>query len=356
MKRNVFFAAIAATALALGSCSQDEVIESNEVLSDKQAISFNTYWGRPQVAGRAESSAWEDNGMAIGVYAYRQANEGGTVWAVTEKPNLMVNAQLSNATGSWVCTPTAYWSNDAEDVYTFFAYAPYSSSATWTVPGSDVTDGHPTITFEHDGTSDKNDDIRIAQMKSGKRADNVNTDGNVALAFKHALSQISSVTIKNDLNLNDGDGGTDEFIVNSLSIGGFYIKGDLLMDLATDGTPTWQNVVKGDDANAAGRTITFSIEDNECETPYMVVPATTAMNVTIGYTLKINGIKIGDFTASGTVNHTFVGAKSYALTFTVKPKGGASDGDDDNNAPQPITFTATVAAWESGNDATGSID
>ncbi len=354
MKRNVFFAAIAATALALGSCSQDEVIESNEVLSDKQAISFNTYLGRPQV-GRAEAgtsgNAWEtENPMAIGVYAYRQANEGGTAWAVTEKPNLMVNAKLSYVGSSWTCDPTAYWSNDAEDVYTFFAYAPYREADAWEVAQN--ADGHPTITFEHDGTSDKNDDIRIAQMKSGKRADNVNTDGNVALAFKHALSQISSVTIKNDLNLNDGDGGTDEFIVNSLSIGGFYIKGDLLMDLATDGTPTWQNVVKGDDANAAGRTINFAITNNKCETEYMVVPAATAMNVTIGYTLKINGIKIGDFTASGTVNHTFVGAKSYALTFTVKQ----SDGDDGDNAPQPITFTATVAAWESGNDATGSID
>lgn len=176
MKKTLLFAA---TALAmLASCSQSDDLNNAPVVAEtNQAVEFGTYVGKTPVtragtAGSITTTSLKTGTHAssgFGVFAYYTGKNDYTYSAVTTdgstgqsstKANFMYNQQVTWTSGktgyigaegdyAWAYAPLKYWPNEvqsgavdnqsgaatAEDYnyggkLTFFAYAPYVSSAT----------------------------------------------------------------------------------------------------------------------------------------------------------------------------------------------------------------------------------
>lgn len=143
MKKYLFMAATAA--LALSSCSSDEIVKDSVADGDGIPVAFDSYLGRDSRANTMltgmESSATM-NGITdkgFGVYAYAQGTE--YIQDYTKKsivPNFFLNERVISSGKGWVYDKTTtgydknsevkYWPNNPGEMLSFYAYAAYDAS------------------------------------------------------------------------------------------------------------------------------------------------------------------------------------------------------------------------------------
>lgn len=165
MKKIFFFAAIAA--LALSSCSSDELVQAEQPVAEGDVVSFSAYSGRTT---RAEYNAadydqdatdgdkWNVTKLymqkyGFGVFAYDQGGvDFNSYLATNTYPNFMYNQKVMGYTAAadgalqgepiwdgtesgsvetatnWSYTPLKYWPNNKDAKVTFQAYAPYDKN------------------------------------------------------------------------------------------------------------------------------------------------------------------------------------------------------------------------------------
>lgn len=294
MKQNKFFI-LAAAALTLAACSNNDAIEEQAAQQAPQEISFSAYLNRGLTrAGEAGELTTENlKTEGFGVFGYYTDNQ---VYTASSIPNFFYNQQVTFNTSVWTYSPVKYWPNefggtaisDGVDKLTFFAYAPYvrvdpetgllpsNDDSTTGIMGltSNTKQGDPMVKYFVDMRPSKgvdlcwgvaNQALSAANTVTGATANNIavgapfkdvvkpKTGDKIFWNFKHALAKLN-VQIDADVDKSahgtgdevgtkaDGTAGTvTKIYVRSVTFEGFAIKG--LLNLNADATaPLWYDL------------------------------------------------------------------------------------------------------------------
>lgn len=303
------FMGLAALALLLVSCSQNEIFE-NAVPSN--SIKFKN------LNDRVSSRAANDNDENYGVYAVLN---GGTPAATSW---FMDNQQVDGTDNSY--SPLKYWPTTGN--IDFYAYAPYSSAnislteVTWDAlnPVFDVTYTVP---------AGADEDFTIVTPVKGA----VQATGQVGLLFSHKLSKVGFTTeLAQDL-ANDG------FVLtlNSVTMKVAFNQGK---NSLASSTADWTDLAGSNVSYAGGSS-------------YMIMPQPApGTEITLNVSITHNGadylinkdLKVIVLQASDLAN--FVKGTQYIFKVAV---GDTTSDVDDNPVFNVISFTSSMSPWASGN-------
>lgn len=166
-----FFFVAAATAIALSSCSDNEI---NNVIVEKSKspISINVYQqGQTRVTTTGIGDL-EENGFQL------LAMNGDVEW---------IKEDVTNASGTWVIgdgNTTYYWPGNNATAITFYGLF---------TPGNETINNNGTVTFTPDGDSDI-----VAAYDNASYGD-TNETGTVSLQFKHINAQVAVASVNLDV-------------------------------------------------------------------------------------------------------------------------------------------------------------
>ncbi len=191
MKRLFLFAAV--TAVALSSCSKDEVTSTS---MDNQAIGFGIYTGVTTKGTEVTTATLgASGGVGFGVLGYYHQSTSTTTaaWANSSTPNFMYNEQVKGDGGdpvTWSYSPLKYWPNNTVDRVSFFAYAPYTEQTAATDGielSGNTSEGIPTL--DYTVTADNIVDLVVAKPLYNLDKSNYGTQ--VAFTFQHVLTRLN---------------------------------------------------------------------------------------------------------------------------------------------------------------------
>lgn len=194
---------VAAAAMTMASCSQNEIVETNP--DTNRAIGFGVYTGT-QTKGLVTDNSLTDgataNGLKVagkgfGILAYQTSGNYSTSGA---KGLFMDNVQTTwtpgAPSGSWGYSPTKFWPTNTTDKISFFAYAPFNAGATTGTPtGTNkikVTGAtgseDPLLEFTLQDNQKDMVDLVVSNVKDQQ---STTAGGKVTFAFKHALTRVA---------------------------------------------------------------------------------------------------------------------------------------------------------------------
>lgn len=282
MKKNFLLGFIAFAAMAVTSCTNDEL---NEFIPQEQAIEFGTYVGRDAQSRATATDLAALKLSGFNVFAYLHAPDVAPTYTTTP---FMYNQAITWGT-SWDYNPKKYWPTDDNEL-DFLAYGP-SGVGTARL----TTDDEPGLSIEINTDAANQKDIVVAAPVINQ----TKTDGTVEFTFSHILSRIDFQVV--------ATGTTVE--VNSVTIKGKFVPNGVV-DLITgdiDGTPSDTD-------------LTYSLT-NPSVTPYMmIIPVQlTNADVTINYTMTYDGdgAPVVEGTCTGKISKTFVKGKAYTVKATI---------------------------------------
>ncbi len=204
---------MAITALAIAGCSQNEIRDLNpEVYSP---VGFSIYTGA-QTKGAATTTASIQGADHFAILAY---STGTNAWAgTTEKPDFMYNQEVTYNAGktAWEYSPLKYWSTDAGQKISFFAYAPYEGSPAdggrkGIILSDKTTAGTPSITFRLQNSADK-----MVDLVTDAQLDKTKDDNTVSFTLDHVLTR---ATFAAKLNKELTGGQTHVFVTGMKIVG-----------------------------------------------------------------------------------------------------------------------------------------
>ncbi len=200
MKKILFFAVAAATVMTLTGCSQSSDLTDTESTS-QTAISFDTYLAKTRAGDPGDIITNEAlQAKGFGLFGYYT---GTNTFSSGSTPNFMYNTKVSGST--WGYAPIRYWSNNASDMFSFFAYAPYvdvtpnsgaanNNTSGITALSANNISGAPFVQYQlsSDFKSTNSVDLLWGVKQSNNTA--MNTDltkstSSVGFTFKHALAK-----------------------------------------------------------------------------------------------------------------------------------------------------------------------
>ncbi len=371
MKTKFYFAAFAVAALSLSSCSQDETLES--VNSAPKAIEFGVYTGKTAQTRGVEMNDTKLKVDNFGVTAYYTGTKD---WAAdVTAPNFMHNQKVDwNTTKSndWGYSPVKYWPTMDNEKISFFAYAPYATSAN----GIEVSDNSaktPTVKFTIAAKANDMIDFVAANAINEEQKDAA-AGGAAAIAFnfQHELSRMA-FTVKTSMNIDNKTTvvlKTAHLVAN----GKFYNDG-VYTFANTETTGTWGtlNALTSEysiwdiitptqttvgDYTQDGVVINSTAQSLFNQDHYLfLIPATTKEGVgTTDGDLKVRftyDIVTADDALTG--KHSVTKAdKTIALPAGLLKQGVAYNITLTFNMDE-IEVSANVAPWPT-NDATGEVD
>lgn len=362
--KKIFFVAFAATLLAAG-CQKTEII--NPV---GNPIGFNADLSKLTKASDAASTGevnLKAQNFKVWAYtAYTDATNDVTPGQVYDNMEALPVTWADNA---WGTTLKYYWPGENRSL-DFFAV---STGATYAVAGKEADGETPAVdpvtgisvvitgmgAEELGGrtlmvndysvvNTNPNDDLMVAEFVRQQQTQN---GKNVDLKFKHALSR---VIFKFKTNPAQGNEVAPVVVINSLSVAGLSVSGDLTVtEKATatagtedsDGTRAQVDLAWTlDDATAAftddhdgDMTLTTTAEEF---TTWLVMPQTlTDKKVAINYTIDGRAFETAFLLATTTVPSWGI---NQSITYTV------------TLAPNVITFVPSVDEWTEIGDTSMS--
>lgn len=315
---------LGAAAIALASCTQNEVVE----VAESRAIEFNTFVGKSTKA--VNDLNGKNKFTKFIIYgAFTKEGKTATVFDAAEATRADDAAQWSY--------PLEYWIDGGE--YHFAAYSDGNN-------GFAKGEGNPTAVFtETDGNLvinnyvvGNNDLVLVDGVTAtGKATDN----DNVALTMKHLLSKVNfkfATTYASNLTVT----------VSDLKINQAVNKGThndtWTPDAETKADKTYGNVV----ATATG------VASEEC---YLLPQsnATLKASFTVTVTYEDGSIvakkNFTDVSLASGVDNTWKEAYTYTYTANIKPENM----DGGTVTSEPIVFTPSAGEWTEGTVADDDI-
>lgn len=301
---------LAACALILASCSQNEVFENR---SESNAIAFSN------LNDRVTTRLANDSSSNYGVYAVRSGN--ANTW-------FMNNINVDGTANTY--TPVSYWPGGNN--VTFYAYAPHAPQGSGNIAITSTTVPNLPVTYTVPANADE--DFTVATP-----VQNVTDTGNpVTLNFNHMLSKI---TITADLTQTLKDAGyTIDFTGATATVSVAQNSGTTNLTTA-----------------AALLTPGVSPATYSGAKSYMFIPqdaiGTTIQLINVTIQHNNEGYWNGDMKAYSIVagnvspDDKFKPNTHYSVAFTIAP-----DANDDSDAPvfgAAITFTADIAPWDTSS-------
>lgn len=186
---------IAAAALAMTGCSQNEITEMNP--DANPAIGFSVFTGtqtKGLVTNGEATSAGATTGLktaGFGVLAYYT---GQSDMGMSAAPNFMWNQEVK-WNSNWTYAPLKYWPNTEGDKVSFFAYGPYDTQVAGSkaVLSDKTATGYPTLKFTVDMAAPQSMVDLVAtnatQTGANKTMNLTKSTAAVPFLFKHVLSR-----------------------------------------------------------------------------------------------------------------------------------------------------------------------
>lgn len=330
-----------AAVLALAACSKNEVVETND-----HAIGFSNYIPKT-VTGRADSTFVNGNNLVSGqkfvVYGYNQkAADFSTTLYPTFMPGVEVTYKGGNTletAGSNTYSPTRYWPKDeANNKLAFYAYYPVS---THVVPT--VTEGLGSYAVTVDTDPSKNVDFLVADLVKDQAYSKTNKTGAVMLNFRHQLAKVQFL-----VNTNVTDENT-KVTLNSLTVKQVKTTGTLTPAYGTNFSTAWSDQAdpKNFPVYSSDMPLSTKAVIKDTAHTYLMVPQTLGNDVvaTVVYTYKTGSdeavkntvdVKLNDIVSGDAAITSWEKNNYIVYTFTI--------------GLQPITFAATVSAWDAEKD------
>ncbi|WP_304152989.1 fimbrillin family protein [Phocaeicola plebeius] len=327
MKKSFLMFGVAAMALA--SCTQNEVVE----YAENRAIQFDTFVNNNT---RAVTELKTENLTKFNVFAYHGTN-------TVDYNNVLVTG---NSTSGWTPAANAYW--QADNAYEFAAYSDQNGEL------SNVSFANKTLTFTGYEVAGKD---LVAAQTSVDAQDNVNKYTAVNLNFYHMLSQIkftftnsdaADYTLKiSNIKITAGKTATGTFTMTALSTPSITWN-------ATDSNNGEYTIAEiADIAKGANQT-------TESESLLILPQNTDNLKVTFTATLTdAGGAKIaeGNFEAPldidrGVQTSNWMPGYRYNYTATLNGDNVPVDPENPDVKPKKIEFNVTVDEWENSTPDT----
>lgn len=336
MKKTLFLS-VAATAMLLSSCSNDEVISSQP----QSPIGFDSFVGKTTRATDAKA----ENLLRMTVYGYI-----GDATPVKNFDGTIVSRTTS--TDPWSYSPLQYWTAGKNYFFTAISSPTTEGNShftyTWaeTLPTATAGfNGQGTISFNNTtAAAGGNEDLVYAAATATTSSPLTASPGPVEFVFKHALSRVK-FTFKNEMASN-----AYTVKVYNLKINNALSTADLVLG---DEAPVW--------SNAAG-TNALQLRDN-LYTPTnqlaannasvvsgtkFIIPGQQTLNISFDIDLYVvNGTQS---TLMATYHHTnvalpetvFANGHSYNFVAAITPQN-----IDPDNTMFPIEFSvSSVDDWD----------
>ena len=348
MKKTIFISVLALAAAI--SCTKSDIVDTK---FENEAIGFETYLGRDAQTKASETTT--TSLAEFGVYGFYTAtiqyDPTNTKHAAA---NLMDNVKVTKSGNVWSYSPARYW-NHEEDLYTFFAYSPYSVGK---------VGGAPVIEYTvKDDPASQEDVVYSVNARNVSKKTCTFTDGTyVPFTFKHALARLS---VKANAVMYDKQGAiaTDQttvydnrFTITNISIKGKFCKTGS-MNLSAE-TPVWTSTPSTTDitydlTGTVEQLLDGSLYDFSANTAkgYLMMMPTQFSEanpavLSVTYYVTYAGEKSKPITKTVNVPTNFQQGKAYTINLTLQR--------DSNNA---ITFTVKeVSGWETGSTQTPTIN
>ena len=222
MKMKYLFVFAVVVATALNSCSKDEVFLDK---TDGTQMKFGLYSSQiVSKAGDVTSETIKTTGF--GVFANYSAG-GGNFSNSSSLMNYMYNQEITWSGTDWIYAPVKYWSNNPEDTYSFFAYAPYTDVDATPAATSGITafssaqiEGAPVASYTMPANMNDAVDFVAGQLMNTPEVPLV------SLNMKHQLTKVGFSVKTNIPATTNKEENQTWVVVRELTVGGSLIMKD----------------------------------------------------------------------------------------------------------------------------------
>lgn len=244
MKKNFMMGMFALAALAMTSCSMNDVVRQQD-----NAINFGTYTGRGVQAKSAELN--NTNLTNFGVFASYTAE---TDFSDNSPLNFMFNQLVTGSTGgSWTYSPKKYWPTDQDEKISFFAYAPYATDKCIKVSSVNSHLGCPVInyTLDKDILDQAEDfvaDVLVNEIRTSSSADGDGNQRDVKFNFMHELTRVAFFAQLDRKAYDAGDGNLQTQVnIKNITFGGTNLvtSADYTFAAYDNTRGTWNATISG---------------------------------------------------------------------------------------------------------------
>lgn len=328
----------AVTALALTSCSNDEVIDSQSPM----AIGFDSYVGKTTRA----TDASKTNMQYINVYGYI-----GDATPV----KVFDGTQVNYTNAQWTYSPLQYWIAGKNYFFTAVGSPVAQGNRKYTYTWAADADlpsatagfcGTGTISMDN-AAANGNEDVVYAYATKPTPETITKDPGKVEFVFHHALSRVR-FTFHNAM-----ESSSYSINVKDVSIVNAFSNGNLTLGAET---PEWTN---------QGGSATLTMTDGNFLTPgpavlgkdvvsatKFIIPGTSTLKISFTVDLMVNGTVVATYNHSSqpltAEDMSFVPGHSYNFVASLTPKN-----IDPDNQMFPIEFNVdNVDDWEEEGDKT----
>lgn len=233
MKTKIYLTAAAVATLALGSCSQDQVVEQSFDAQPK-AIEFGVYTAKaPQSRGLETDGKQESGTNNIFImnpgFGINATYTGTYDWSATDAPklpNFMYNQSVTWEAPIWSYSPIKYWPKEDGEKISFFAWAPFNLNSSVAVKGNTSNAAQLDFTVNADA-SKMVDFVAASAIDVNHKIEAPGKNDIVKFDFIHELTRLNfTASASEDLWTAADDKTNTKIVINSIKLvaGGAFAK------------------------------------------------------------------------------------------------------------------------------------